>query len=229
MIFFHKYYLFNLMHKLNFEYDNDNLILLCISCYFLATKSLNYLINIDDIINIIYKNNILKNNNNNLKEKYKKLIFNYEFNILESIGFNIDDFISPYKYISFLFDKIIIKFITDISILKNLKEYFTALINYSYIFPFFLKFNTLTIVLSLLKYLFNSYSIKIDINKIILEFGEYGPIHYEIEEKECYKFIDLIFSNEKNKFYNNININMDILHKIKNNITNSDIQYEVNK
>ena len=219
MIFFDKFYLYNLINKSDINYNNDNLIIICISCFYLVIKSSNYLMRFDDIIDIIYKYNILANdnNNNNLKDNHKNLIFYYEFKILESIGFELNNFDLPYKYTSILFDKIINKFITDVSKLKNLKEYYQALLNYSYIFPHFLKFNTLTIVLSLLKILFIIKNIKIDINQILFEFKEfeYGFIQKELDN--CYSLIYLFLFNDKKdlnikKDFNNINI--DILSKI---------------
>ena len=172
----------------------------------------------DDIIDILYKYNLLKSDNNSLKEKHKEIIFNYEFEILESIGFDLNSYDLPYKYSSFLFDKIINKYITDLAKLKNLKEYYTALINYSYIFPHFLKFNTLTIVISLLKILFIINNIKIDINQILSEFQDFG---YQIIQKEldnCYNLIYFFLFKEKNNIKSNQNkinnINMDVLLKI---------------
>ena len=218
MIFFHKFYLYNLINKSNINFNNDNLILICISCYYLVIKSSNYLMRFDDIIDILYKYNLLKNDNNNLKEKHKEIIFNYEFEILESIAFDLNSYDLPYKYISFLFDKIINKYITDLAKLKNLKEYYAALINYSYIFPHFLKFNTLTIVITLLKILFIINNIKIDINQILCEFQDFG---YQIIQKEldnCYNLIYFFLFKEKNDIKSNQNkinnINMDVLLKI---------------
>lgn len=221
MIFFHKFYLYNLINKSIISINNDNLIFICISCYFLVVKTLNYLIRLDDLLDIIYKYSLLKNENNdtNLKEKHKQLIFNYEFEILESIGFDLNNYDFPYKYVSYLFDKIINKFITDISKLKILKEYFLALVNYSYIFPHFLKFNALTIVLSLLKILFIIKNIKIDFNQILSEFKEFEYKFIQKELDNCYSLIDFFLFNEKSnlnnkKNNNNININIDIISKI---------------
>ena len=220
MIFFHKFYLYNLINKSNIDYDNGNLIYICISCYYLVTKSLNYLMRFDDIIDILYKYNLLKNdNNNNIKEKHKEIIFEYEFEILESLGFDLNNYELPYKYISFLFDKIINKYITDISNLKNIKEYYLALINYSYIFPHFLKFNTLTIVLSLLKILFIIKNIKINFNQILSEFKEFEYNFIQKELDNCYNLIYLFLFKEKIDIKNNNNktnnsINMDVLLKI---------------
>ena len=227
MIFFDKFYLYNLINKSDINFNNDDLIIICISCFYLVIKSSNYLMRFDDIIEIIYKYNILKNdkNNNNLKEKHKNLIFYYEFKILESIGFELNNFDLPYKYVSILFDKILNKFITDNSKLKSLKESYQALLNYSYIFPHFLKFNILSIVLSLLKILFIAKDIKIDIKQILSEFNEfeYGFIQKELDN--CYNLIYLFLFNEK-KDLNIIkainNINMDVLSKIH--VTNLNIQ-----
>ena len=77
MIFFDKFYLYNLINKVDINYNNNNkLIIICISCFYLVIKSSNYLMRFDDIIDIIYKYNILTNdNNNNLKDNHKNLIF----------------------------------------------------------------------------------------------------------------------------------------------------------
>ena len=91
MIFFHKYYLYNLINNSIININNKDFSLLCISCFLLATKSSDSLMRIDDILDCIYKNNILKNNNN-LLEYHKKLIFNYEYEVLESLGFDVNTF-----------------------------------------------------------------------------------------------------------------------------------------
>ena len=178
MIFFHKYYLYNLINNSIININNKDFSLLCISCFLLATKSSDSLMRIDDILDCIYKNNILKNNNN-LLEYHKKLIFNYEYEVLESLGFDINTFNLTYKYISYLFDLINnkIQIEKDETKLKKIKEYLFAQIRYSFILPFFLKFNISTIVLSniniLLKQLLkNNFNIK----QIILNLKEYEEV-----------------------------------------------------
>ena len=81
-----------------------------------------------------------------------------------------------------------------------------------------MKFNTLTIVISLLKILFIINNIKIDINQILSEFQDFG---YQIIQKEldnCYNLIYFFLFKEKNDIKSNQNkinnINMDVLLKI---------------
>ena len=71
MIFFHKYYLNNLINNSIININNKDIFLFWISCFLLSTKSSDLLMRIDDIFYCIYKNNILKNNSNNLLEDTK--------------------------------------------------------------------------------------------------------------------------------------------------------------
>ena len=178
MIFFHKYYLYNLINNSIININNKDFSLLCISCFLLATKSSDSLMRIDDILECIYKNNILKNNNN-LLEYHKKLIFNYEYEVLESLGFDVNTFNLTYKYISYLFDLINnkIQIEKDETKLKKLKEYLFAQIRYSFILPFFLKFNISTIVLSNINILLKQLLKKnFNIKQVISNLKEYEEV-----------------------------------------------------
>ena len=178
MIFFHKYYLYNLINNSIININNKDFSLLCISCFLLATKSSDSLMRIDDILDCIYKNNILKNNNN-LLEYHKKLIFNYEYEVLESLGFDVNTFNLTYKYISYLFDLINnkIQIEKDETKLKKIKEYLFAQIRYSFILPFFLKFNISTIVLSNINILLKQLLKKnFNIKQVISNLKEYEEV-----------------------------------------------------
>jgi hypothetical protein len=232
MIFFHKYYLYNLINNSIININNKDFSLLCISCFLLATKSSDSLMRIDDILDCIYKNNILKNNNN-LLEYHKKLIFNYEYEVLESLGFDVNTFNLTYRYISYLFDLINnkIQIEKDETKLKKIKEYLFAQIRYSFILPFFLKFNISTIVLSniniLLKQLLkNNFNIK----QVILNLKEYEEVT-QSDIDNFYSLYEFFFIKKKNNEImdkNEINesksINMDIIKKINQSNLN-DIQY----
>ena len=105
MIFFHKYYLYNLINNTtNNIINNKNFTLLCISCFLLGIKSSDIYIRINDILHYIYQDNILINNNN--KESDKNIIFYYEYEVLESLGFDIASYHIRQKYISDLVETI---------------------------------------------------------------------------------------------------------------------------
>ena len=71
MIFFHKYYIYNLFNNSIIDINNKDFSLLCISCFLLGTKSSETLIHIDDILKCIYKNNILKIEKNTMEYQKK--------------------------------------------------------------------------------------------------------------------------------------------------------------
>lgn len=228
MIIFHKYYLYNLFNKSINDFNSKDFSLLCISCFLLGTKSSDTLIRIDDILNCSYKNNILKNDNN--FESHKKIIFNYEYEILSSLGFDIISFELNIKYISNIFDLINnrIKIERDADKIKKLKEFLIAQIRYSFQLPFFLKFNILSIVLSNIIMLMKKLSINFEIEQIISIIKDNGKIN----KKDINNFIFLyeLFLNPKkninittkNELNENNTINMDTIRKI--NIGNSDIE-----
>lgn len=204
MIFFHKYYIYNLFNNSIIDINNKDFSLLCISCFLLGTKSSETLIHIDDILKCIYKNNILKIEKNTM-EYQKKIIFYYEFQILQLIKFDIKSYDLTYKYFTNIFDQINskIKIKEDESEIKKLKEFIIAQIRYSFVFPLFLKFNTLTIVLSGINILLRKLLINCDIEKIKFNIKEYTVNRNDIDN--CCNLIEFFLMPKKNN--NNINKN----------------------
>ena len=236
MIFFHKYYLYNLINNSITNIYNKDFSFLCISCFLLATKSSDILMRIDDILDCIYKNNILKNNNN-LLEYHKQLIFNYEYEVLESLGFDINTLNITYKYVSNLFDLINnkIQIEKDDSKLKKAKEFLFAQIRYSFILPIFLKFNITTIVLSniniFLKQLLKN---NFNIEQVISDLKENEEVTRSDIDNFCnlYEFFLIPKKNNDIKEKNGINesksINMDIIKKINQSIPNDEKYCPIN-
>ena len=182
---------------------------------------------VDDILDCVLKNSLIKLDNN-LRENNKKIIFYYEFEILQSISFDIKSYDLNIKYISNIFDEIItnINLKIDDTQLKTIKEYLIAQIRYSFIFPIFLKYNTLTIILSCINILFQQLSINIKIEQIISRINSSEKITLN-DIKNCSSLFNLYFFNYKKNNTNNNNenntnekINKDIIKKL--NFVNSD-------
>ena len=182
---------------------------------------------VDDILDCVLKNSLIKLDNN-LRENNKKIIFYYEFEILQSISFDIKSYDLNIKYISNIFDEIItnINLKIDDTQLKTIKEYLIAQIRYSFIFPIFLKYNTLTIILSCINILFQQLSINIKIEQIISKINSSEEITLT-DIKNCSSLFNLYFfpykkNNTNNNNENNTNekINIDIIKKL--NFVNSD-------
>lgn len=212
MIFFHRYYIYNLFNNQTIiDINSKEFPYLCISCFILGAKSSEALMNIDIILKYINEKNIIKIDINNSLESYKKLIFYYEFEILSSINFDIKSYDISYKNISLLFDKIKLN-INDNSKLKTIKEYLVAQVRYSFIFPLFLKFNPLTIVLSCINILLKQLSFNYEIEQIISDINGTSETSRSDVEK-CSILFDIYLFPKNNKSENN-NINMDIIRKI---------------
>ena len=89
MIFFHKYYLYNLYSKNQYNLDNSKVSIIAVTCFLIATKSFDIKIRIKDILDYSYKCNVLDKNRN---EKNKEELLLYESEILCIIGFNISEY-----------------------------------------------------------------------------------------------------------------------------------------
>ena len=221
MIFFHKYYLYYLINNNSIiDVNNKDFSLLCISCFLLGTKSSDILMRIDDILDSIYKNKILIIDKNSI-EHQKKKIFYYEFEILQLIKFDIKSYDLTYKYFSFIFEQInnIFKIKTEESEIKKIKEFLMAQIRYSFVIPLFLKFNTLTIVLSGINNLLKKFLINLKIEQIKHIIKEYEVTQEDIDN--CCYLIEFFLMPKKSKINNdNKLINMDVIKNI--NLANSD-------
>ena len=178
MIFFHKYYLYNLYSKNQYNLDNSKVAIIAVTCFLIATKSFDIKIRIKDILDYSYKCNVLDKNRN---EKNKEELLLYESEILCIIGFNISEYKLNYTYscnvLQDIFKSLKIE-IKDASSSQKVKEYFLGTIRFSFIFPFFLNYSPKSIVLGciniLFKQLFPNY-----VNQIWNK-KEYSDIHMDI-------------------------------------------------
>jgi hypothetical protein len=186
---------------------------------------------IDSILDICYKNNILEANNANEKIRIKNMILNYESDILFSLNFNVEHEL-PYNFIKKIWGDASSKILENIKIdnknkinnnilnsgddsnkLKLIKEKIADILNYSFLFPFFLYYSSITIALSCLNIALKHFKIKLNIIDIISNHKEMESISMgDIEV--CSSLIDeMILSKIKNvnnevqmNNINNINI-----------------------
>ena len=147
MIFFHKYYLYNLYEKNQFVLDNSKVAIIAVTCFLIATKSFDIKIRIDNILDYSYKCDVLEKNRN---QKNKEELLLYENEILCVIGFNALDYKFNYAYscniLNDIFKSLKID-IKDSSILQKVKEYFLLFIRCSFVFPFFLNYSPRSLAL----------------------------------------------------------------------------------
>ena len=188
-------------------------------------KTSNYLMQIECILDIIDKNKILVISNND-KSKIKEIVLNYESDILFSIGFDLEHNL-PYNLIKNLWGDLsnkIIEFINnnknnkninlnciinngiDSSIMMQLKESIIEIITFSFLFPFFLYYNSSIIALSCLKIALNKYNIKIDIIDIISNHKEMEYISID-DIEVCSSLIDEVIISTNKKINNETQIN----------------------
>jgi hypothetical protein len=186
---------------------------------------------IDSILDICYKNNILEANNANEKIRIKNMILNYESDILFSLNFNVEHEL-PYNFIKKIWGDASSKILENIkndnknkinnnilnsgddsNKLKLIKEKIADILNYSFLFPFFLYYSSITIALSCLNIALKHFKIKLNIIDIISNHKEMESISMgDIEV--CSSLIDeMILSKIKNvnnevqmNNINNINI-----------------------
>ena len=228
MIYFHKYYLYYLFNNsIIIDVNNKDFSLLCISCFLLGIKSTDIFIRIDDILNSIYKNKFLLIDKSTMDDQ-KKTIFYYEFEILKLLKFDIKSSDLTYKYFSYIFDKVnnIIKIETKESNIKTLKDFLFSQIRYSFIIPLFLKFNTLTIVLSGINIYLKKFLINLEIEQIKLVIKEYEITQEDIDK--CCNLIEFFFITKKNNYKINDDnklINMDVIKHINIALSDSTKSY----
>jgi hypothetical protein len=178
MIFFHKYYLYNLYSKNQYNLDNSKVSIIAVTCFLIATKSFDIKIRIKDILDYSYKCNVLDKNRN---EKNKEELLLYESEILCIIGFNISVYKLNYTYscnvLQDIFKSLKIE-IKDASSSQKVKEYFLGIIRFSFIFPFFLNYSPKSIVLGCINILFKQLFPN-NVNQIWNK-KEYSDIHMDI-------------------------------------------------
>ena len=178
MIFFHRYYLYNLYSKNQYNLDNSKVAIIAVTCFLIATKSFDIKIKIKDILDYSYKCNVLEKNRN---EKNKEELLLYESEILCIIGFNISLYKLNYTYscnvLQDIFKSLKIE-IKDASSSQKVKEYFLGIIRFSFIFPFFLNYSPKSIVLGCINILFKQLFPN-NVNQIWNK-KEYSDIHMDI-------------------------------------------------
>ena len=206
LIFFHKYLLFNGLDISNLSYINK--ISIYIACLFLSFKSVNKLLSIEYISRKFF--DLFNKDDKNDIEDIKNLIKKKEFDILLSIGFNVE--------IDYPFDKLYLieKYLANIGkseYIKNVANFVNIKLNDSLLFPFGLYFQSTEIILSCLILVIQEYNINyIKINEIIklnnLEDNKDNIL-------QCSKYIDKIIKYRKSLIKENNNLN-NKEHKIIN-------------
>ena len=254
LILYHKYYIYNLFTNLQlFNKLNDRKDLSCISivCFFISIKASNYLMKIDSILDICYKNNILEANNEDEKIRIKNMVLNYESDILFSLNFNVEHEL-PYNYIKKIWGDTSTKILEyikkdninsinninlssgdDSSKLKLIKEKIADILNYSFLFPFFLYYTPIIIALSCLNIALKHFKIKLNIIDIISNHKEMESISMD-DIEVCSSLIDeMILSKIKNvnnevQMSNINNINIKNIISINHNSESNDETKKMN-
>ena len=223
MIFFHKYYLYNLYSKNQYNLDNSKVSIIAVTCFLIATKSFDIKIRIKDILDYSYKCNVLDKNRN---EKNKEELLLYESEILCIIGFNISEYKLNYTYscnvLQDIFKSLKIE-IKDATSSQKVKEYFLGIIRFSFIFPFFLNYSPKIIILGCINIFLkkNFPNRKIQIWNI----KEYSDIRTEI-----INFSDLfekIFARQRETISSGGNLENDF-NNINNTHFSMNIENEIN-
>jgi len=187
-------------------------------------KTSNYLMKIDSLLDICYKNYILEANNEDEKIRIKNMILNYESNILFSLNFNVEHEL-PYNYIKKIWEDAstkILKYIKNDNInninnnilnsgddsnkLKLIKEKIADILNYSFLFPFFLYYSSMTIALSCLNIALKHFKIKINIIDIISNHKEMESISMD-DIEICSSLIDETILSKIKSVNNEMQVN----------------------
>ena len=215
MIFLHKYLIYNFFKSANFftANTNNNFLNICISCFFITTKSTGYTTHLNVILDNLLKKNVYLEKNIDKNE-----IFLYEYDILSAIGFNLENDL-PYKYAKYIWEdleKLLINKNIKINIIKEIKEKWNCFILYSYLFPFFLKFDASIIALANLKIILEYFDIEINLSEIISSHKEFEFTSYK-EVEVCSTLIDRLIIN------NDILFNINNKHEIG--VKNADNQF----
>ena len=201
MIIFHKYRICsNLSLK---QYSSEEIYVLMGACLFIGQRAINVLkINLENIA--IFINQLINNKNQiqinflNINDLNKKLI-QKEFDILSSIGFNID-IDSPYQFFSklkYYFSK------SEISS-PNFVILLSYIIKDSLILPLSLYYTPNVIAISCIKIIVEKFNINFINIKDLISLSDYALDDKEIDE--CMMFIQKIQATIKEKkSMNNIN------------------------
>ena len=227
LILYHKYYIYNLFTNSQlFNKFNDIKDFSCISivCFFISIKASNYLMKIDSILDICYKNNIFEENKEDEKIRIKNMALNYESDILFSLNFNVEHEL-PYNYIKNIWGDAstkILEFIKNDNVnninnnilnsgdesnkLKLIKEKIADFLNYSFLFPFFLYYSSITIALSCLNIALKHFKIKLNIIDIISNHKEMESISMD-DIEVCSSLIDEMILSKIKSVNNEVQVN----------------------
>ena len=226
LILYHKYYIYNLFtNSQAFNKFNDIKDFSCISiaCFFISIKASNYLMIIDSILDICYKNNILVANNEDEKIKIRNMALNYESDILFSLNFNVEHEL-PYNYIKNIWEDVSTKILEyiknnnininnnilsnedDSSNLKLIKEKIAENLNFSFLFPFFLYYRPIIIALSCLNIALKHFKIRLNIIDIISNHKEMESISMD-DIEVCSSLIDEMILSKIKSVNNEMQMN----------------------
>ena len=262
LIIFHKYYIYsfftNSSISINIKEDlefNKDLAYITMACFFISLKTSNCLLPSKFIIDTFCLFEKIDSDEEKLKIKEK--IFSYEADILYTIHFSTE-YEMPYPFLKKILgigDQAVLKlaikksennktntnintfllnFDNDADKIKHIKDKIAEIVNYSFLFPFFLNYDTKIISLSCLILAFKRLNIQINITDIINVISnqkETEIVSIDINDIEiCSSLIDeLVLSKIKkvpHQEVNNIN-NINTLNKqnflnINNNENNID-------
>lgn len=192
LIIFHKYYIYTFFTKssilIALEEDTDNnkdLAYISLASFFISLKTSNYLFHIQFIIDSFC--NIQKIENNEEKNKIRQKVLFYESDIFFTINFSTE-YKLPYPFLKNLLgigDQAVLKYIiknsnnnaninnilakieNDENKIKCIKNTIAEIVNYSFLFPFFLNYNSDIISFSCLKLALARLNLQINIKDII--------------------------------------------------------------
>lgn len=211
MIFFHKYYLYNLFTN-SVDLDNTKLTYLCIACFFVGLKTSDIKFKLVDVLKYSFKCDVLSQTPN---ETDKEKVLGYEFEILNIIQFDITNYGLTYKNAYYYFETTCksLKFeFKEPFNSENAKDYFITLIRFSFIFPFFLKYEQKVISLSCTYFLLKQ---KIPKYQTLFSLKEYSEFQNDIIE--CSNILEQFLKSQRlNTINNNINSNVNNINNINN-------------
>ena len=192
LIIFHKYYIYTFFTKssilIALEEDTDNnkdLAYISLASFFISLKTSNYLFHIQFIIDSFC--NIQKIENKEEKNKIRQKVLFYESDIFFTINFSTE-YKLPYPFLKNLLgigDQAVLKYIiknsnnnaninnilakieNDENKIKCIKNTIAEIVNYSFLFPFFLNYNSDIISFSCLKLALARLNLQINIKDII--------------------------------------------------------------
>ena len=215
MIYFHQFCVLEDFNLSSIEKYNNRLYFIS-ACLFIATKSTNHLVSINNIIKIIQQ--IFKKKfpeKNIFDDEIKNNILNYEFKILETLGFNLN-IETPYKFYGVIKQYLMNKEnIINYNITK-LTDVLNFYINDSFILPLHLYFTPNVIAISCFLLLKNNFHLDSINLKEIMNLSEYLIDIKEV--KECYNLFKKIYINESQI----INSNSDSLRSLSTTISKKD-------